>query len=96
VVAQPCGCKPSQAMVDVSGNGSNSKTTVTTKNTLRRSVRQTTDTGVYADQHTKSNTGKNTIKNSTGKGSNTVETGNSTTKNTVVVESGSNLLGPSM
>lgn len=90
----PCGCENGDTTVDVLGNGTNTDNTVTVKNKKKLKVKQKAKTSVYSEIDTKSKTGKNKIKNTTGSGDATVETGEATSDTTVVVEGGSNGLNP--
>lgn len=93
-VADNCGCEDSTTTVDVTGNGAHSKTKVKVLKSSTKTTKQKTKTNVYNTQAAGASTGENEVKNSTGGDGDTIYTGDATTKNTVVVESGSNFAGP--
>jgi len=92
-VGNTCGCESGDTTVSISGNGVRSATFVGLFSTVINGTSQSSLTEVMSLQEALSATGNNTIKNSTGSTDNSIVTGDATTGNTVVVESGNNVAG---
>lgn len=92
---QSCGCD-GNANVEVSDNGAGSTQSVLLKLKNKLKVLQGSVTQSVTGISNKSKTGKNKIKNSTGSVSNTIESGDATSKVDVVVEGGSNVYTPTV
>lgn len=86
-----CCCNQNALDQTVSGNGTKSENTVVVTSSSKSKLTQTTNTVLSLGVLSLSKTGKNRVKNNTGKGDTTLTSGDSTTTVGVTVKGGSNL-----